>query len=288
MNCEICGNEISKIQSLKGNNIYYCIHCNHFFCDDIKNKKDYSVYKEYEYLLKQLRDKNYGKILKNIKNILPINAVGLEIGSALGWFLRKCTNIGFIMTGIEPIKYNYEKSLSEEYTVISGFFPDCLPENNYKNKFDFIVFNDVFEHIPNVKKTLAACNELLKQSGYLIINLPINTGILYKIASILSLIGDSKPLIRLWQFETESPHLHYFSGKSLKALANKNGYSLLYKFGLNTVDSNFNNTYKRVIGIGNYRKFSAFVIAIITSVCTPLWKFLPKDTKCFIFKKEEQ
>jgi len=112
MNCEICGNEISKIQSLKSNRIYSCAHCYHFFCDDIKNENDYTVYEEYEYLLKQLRDKNYCKILKNIKNILPVNAVGLEVGSALGWFLQKCANNGYMMTGIEPIKCNYERSIT--------------------------------------------------------------------------------------------------------------------------------------------------------------------------------
>jgi len=287
MNCEICGSEIRKISSLKNTHIYSCVHCNHFFCDNIKNENDYNVYEEYEYLLKKLRDKNYSKILKKIRNIIPVNAAGLEIGSALGWFLQKCASNGYIMIGIEPIKYNYEKSLPVEgqYTVINGYFPDCLSAKMHKNKFDFVVFNDVFEHIPDVNKTLTVCNELLKQEGYLIINLPVNTGILFKIASMLALIGNNEPLIRLWQFETESPHLHYFSGKSLKKLANKNGFSLLSGFGLNTVDSNFSNTYMRVIGIGSYGKFSAFVIAIIASICAPLWKFLPKDTKCFIFQR---
>jgi 2-polyprenyl-3-methyl-5-hydroxy-6-metoxy-1,4-benzoquinol methylase len=289
MNCEICGNKIRKILSLKNNRIYSCVYCNHFFCDEIKNENNYTVYKEYEYLLRQLRDKNYNKIMKNIRNILPVNAFGLEIASALGWFLHKCANNGYMMTGIEPIKYNFEKSLSveEAYTVINGYFPDCLPENEYKNKYDFIVFNDVFEHIPDIKETLTACNKFLKQGGYLIINLPINTGILFKIASMLAMIGKNKSLIRLWQFETESPHLHYFSEKSLKTLVNKNGFSSLVEFSLNTVDSGFEDTYKRVIGIGNYGKVSALIIAIITSICTPLWKFLPKDTKCFIFQKEE-
>ena len=171
--------------------------------------------------------------------------------------------------------------------MINGYFPDCLPVNMHKDKFDFIIFNDVFEHIPDVKKTLAMCNELLIQGGYLIVNLPVNSGILFKIASMLALVGNSKTLIRLWQFETESPHLHYFSGKSLKTLANNNGFSSLSEFSLNTVDSSFKNTYRRVAGIGNYGKISAFVIAVITSICTPLWKFLPKDTKCYIFRKKE-
>jgi len=287
MNCKICNSYISKMTILKGHQIFSCAHCNHLFCDDIKEEANYFVYKEYEYLLKRLRDKNYNKILKSLVNILPFNAVGLEIGSSLGLFLKKCSKKGYIMTGIEPNRVNYTESLvfGGEYTVINGYFPECLPLNEYKNKFDFIIFNDTLEHIYDTKEAFRICNEILKQNGYLIINLPLNTGILSKIASMLSLIGNSKSLIRLWQFETESPHLHYFSGKSLKTLANKSGFTILSELSLNTVDSNLRNTYRRVLGIGKYRKISAFIIALVIFICIPLWKILPKDIEFFIFKK---
>jgi 2-polyprenyl-3-methyl-5-hydroxy-6-metoxy-1,4-benzoquinol methylase len=245
------------------------------------------VYEEYEYLLKSIRDKNYNKILKNLPGVLSKNAVGLEVGSALGWFLQKCEDIGYSMLGIEPIKCNYEKSIDEEgSTIINGYFPECLPIEKYANQFDFIVFNDVFEHIPETKKILTVCRKLLKEDGLLIINLPINTGVIFKAASLLKFAGSNKPMIRLWQFETESPHLHYFSSKSLRIITKETGFFTLHEFSLDTVDTDFKNTYKRIMGIGNNTRLYALVIALIVFLGTPLWKILPKDTKCLIFKKE--
>jgi SAM-dependent methyltransferase len=287
MNCEICGKEIKKTFSLNINRVFHCGNCNHYFCGVIVKNGEYRVYEKYEYLLKPLRDKNFDKILKNLSGLLPPNAVGLEVGSALGWFLQKCARIGYSMTGIEPIKCNYEKSLGGGYDVINGYFPECLPTEKYESKYDFIIFNDVFEHIPDAIKTLGACKVLLKQDGYLIINLPISSGVIFKTASLLAKLERSKPLIRLWQFETESPHLHYFSGKSLRKLAKTLGFSTSIEFYMDTVDSNFNNTYKRIKGIGDSAKFYTLIIALITFVGTPLWKVLPKDTKCFIFKNRK-
>ena len=187
------------------------------------------------------------------------------------------------MTGIEPIACNYEKSINSKYTVINGFFPDGLSTKHTKT-FDFIIFNDVFEHIPDLNKVLSACNNLLKPTGLLIINLPMNTGVFYKIAGFLSVLGKKQSLIRLYQFETESPHVHYFSEKSLRKATEKNKFNFVNKFNLHTVVFD-KNIRERVAGIGNMSKLKSLVLTLIILVGVPFLRILPRDTKCFVFKK---
>lgn len=127
MNCVICSSKTKLKYSLKSAQIYSCIDCNHFHCEisNSKNADRYTVYNEYEFALKKLRDKNFTVILNHMLRHVDFGASGLEVGSALGWFLKKATSFGYKMTGIEPIEINYKKSLSDDYTVIHGYFPEC-------------------------------------------------------------------------------------------------------------------------------------------------------------------
>lgn len=283
--CEICGKEGITVCIRLGRDIYFCKKCCHYYCGYADDPEPYSIYEEYGYSIKQLRLKNYRKILKKMHHIIPQNATGLEVGSGFGWFLQEAEKFGYSMYGIEPMEKNYNYSVQHNNCeLINGFFPQDLPDN-LCGKFDFIIFNDVFEHIPNLKNILTTCDNFLKPEGYLIINLPLNTGIMYKISMMLMKLGSFNFLKRLWQFETESPHLYYFSSKSLKKLVCSSGWNAVAEFGLSTVSAGFKSNYKRISGIGNIGKLKSLMLTVCVMVSAPFFKILPKDTKCFIYKK---
>ena len=287
-NCEICGTTSKVSYNRDSIQIYFCEKCQHYYCSELNSSIQYDVYEYYEDSLKQLRIRNFSKIINKMMRILPTGAVGLEVGSALGWFLQESSKAGYSMCGIEPISTNYEKSIKEDmYSVINGYFPQDLPEK-YLGSFDFIIFNDVFEHIPNLQNLIIRCRDYLKDDGYLIINLPMNTGIMYRVASVFAKLGNFHTLERLWQLETESPHLHYFSPTSLKKSTKIAGFLPIFEFSLDTVDLNIKNLYARVSGIGKSSKLKSAVLTCGIMASVPLMKIMPKDIKCFVFKKEKE
>ncbi len=132
----------------------------------------------------------------------------LEVGCAEGWFLQEARYRGMIVCAIEPSPPHAEMSRAKGFDVTDGFFPDDIDASGM---FDFIVFNDVFEHLPNPVSALAQCEELLKPGGVLVLNLPSNCGIFYRLGSLLARVGRPSPLERLWQKGFPSPHLSYFN-----------------------------------------------------------------------------
>lgn len=106
-------------------------------------------------------------------------------------------------------------------SIRQGFFPETLERNE---KFEVIVFNDVFQHIANVESVLAACSTLLKPGGMLVLNLPSSQGAFYRIARFLSRLGCRSFFDRLWQRKLPSPYLHYFSSKNLPKLLENSGF----------------------------------------------------------------
>ena len=287
MKCPLCERDTGETTFLGGYDIHFCKNCNHYFAkSNMDTLQNHNVYESYEYSLEKLRMKNYTTILNVVEKYLTPGASGLEVGSALGWFLKMGSARGYRMTGVEPIIINYEKSLSPEYTVYNGIFPDCLDVNVLSLSFDFIIFNDVREHISDACQLYRDCNTLLKDNGILIINLPMSSDSFFKIARFISLIGRKQSLTRLWQFETESPHLHYYSHKSIVLSAKNNGFTLNKVFSLETLDLNFSSIHERVQGIGKINPFIAKIVSFFIFAGVPLLKILPKDIKCFVFSKE--
>lgn len=281
--CTICSRKVELSMSTQLGKVYHCKKCKHYYCKDLNDSKKYAVYNEYEYLLKKLRLRNFSRIMSRIGKYLPRGARGLEVGSALGWFLEIASDEGYDMVGIEPIKINYDRSLSDKYQVINGFFPQDMPSES--GKFDFIIFNDVFEHIPNLDELVANCSKYLREDGLMIINLPLNTGIMYQIANVMAKLGLKSSYNRLWQFETESPHLNYFSEHSLTKLLRKGRFQFLCSFPLDANYRDYQSNYKRIAGIGNKKRVANRLIAALITLSVPVFDSLPKDIMCICYKK---
>jgi SAM-dependent methyltransferase len=178
--------------------------------------------------LASVRIKNYRLICGELMNQYPNHKCILDVGCSDGLFLDVASKNGLTVTGLEPDSDKAEEARAKgrEFDVIGGFFP--LAKGLQGRKFDVIIFNDSFEHIPNLLQTIDGIKEYLKENGLLIINIPSSDGVIFRIASMFSKCGINSPLDRLWQKGFASPHLHYFNPNNLRLLFESNGFSLRY------------------------------------------------------------
>lgn len=166
--------------------------------------------------LESLRRANFELILDRLEVIRPLRGARiLEIGSAWGWFLEAATRRGAVAHGIEPEAANVELSRAAGHSVELGFFPSDLRD---QGPYDLIVFNDVFEHIPDPAGLGAELERRLAPGGLLVINLPSSDGTIYRIASMFRRLGFASPYERLWQKDFASPHVSYFNPASLRRM----------------------------------------------------------------------
>jgi 2-polyprenyl-3-methyl-5-hydroxy-6-metoxy-1,4-benzoquinol methylase len=174
--------------------------------------------------LERLRRENFRDVLDRIGALVPLSGARLlDVGSAHGWFLEEASARGVRATGVEPEEDVAAGPLSRGLDVRCGYFPDALDE---EETFDVITFNDVLEHIPDARATLAACARLLRPGGVLSINIPNADGLGYRVAGAAARVGVHGPFERFWQYGLPSPHCHYFTRAGLARLVEDNGFAV--------------------------------------------------------------
>jgi 2-polyprenyl-3-methyl-5-hydroxy-6-metoxy-1,4-benzoquinol methylase len=231
--------------------------------------------------LETIRRKNFKFICNIIKEKFPQAKTILDVGCSSGLFLEIARDEGFLVTGLEPAEHLVKETLSRGFDVINGFFPQT--ENLLNKKYDIIVFNDSFEHIPNLQEVLHGIKTYLTDKGCAIINIPTSEGLVFKIASILYKFRIKTPYHRMWQKGFPSPHLHYFNLQNLRKLFENNGFAMHYSSPIQYFT--IQGLWKRISGK------SLFIVSIST------WLFMillypllsiRSDTimACFSLKKE--
>lgn len=269
---------------------YYCESCDYWAAflptaiDDISSYLFSEKNNGHDILsfLDVVRIKNFNEILDKINSSEGTGALKiLDVGCATGLFLKISQDRGHIATGIEPNPVMAKSASEKGFNVVNGYFPAALPPTS---RFDVIIFNDVFEHIPDLNEILINCKIFLEDQGILVINLPNSGGIFFRLAKMLVIVGVPGPWNRLWQVMFNTPHLHYFNSSSLDALLMRHDFvnksEAVYMesvslFGL----------WER-IGIDNSRVLlSKLLLFIFIVAFYPITKFLEKDTFFSIYKK---
>jgi 2-polyprenyl-3-methyl-5-hydroxy-6-metoxy-1,4-benzoquinol methylase len=167
-----------------------------------------------------VRIHNFELICKIIKDRYQQCLTILDVGSSNGLFLKVANKNGFSAAGLEPDIKKCQKSRVQGLEVYEGFFPNA--ESILNKKFDIIIFNDSFEHIPNPLEVIGGIKRhLVPDKGIVIVNLPSSEGLIFKISSMLAEFGMRSPFDRLWQKGFSSPHLHYFNQSNLQQLFKK-------------------------------------------------------------------
>ena len=184
--CDFCKSKNIEIKNRNTeSNLYKCKKCNSlfrkfffpistdysskYFIEDYKNQYG-KTYEEDEENLKALAKSR----LETIKNIKPTGKI-LDLGSAMGFFLKEASLNGYETEGIEISEYaaNYcVKNLNLNVYNVS------LLDFEYKeNEYDIITAWYVLEHIYNFDKLLEKILFSLKDDGIFAFAMPNGNGI---------------------------------------------------------------------------------------------------------------
>lgn len=284
-NCQICGGKLRQKVS-KWN--FYCQNCDYWYANltpTINEGIEIGFDANYLSNLSNIRAKNFNIILKAIKSLCGDSLTILDVGCASGLFMSLAIQEGYKVTGVEPNMdlHNYVKARG--FNVLCGYFPDILSE---KDKYDLIIFNDVFEHIPDINKVLFAVKEHLTEHGILVINLPDSDGFIFQLSKILFLFSFKAPWERMWQTMFSTPHIHYFNKKSLDLLVT--GKYRFTKISKSTPLNSFNTDglWHRISVDKNMTLIRKIFLYCSTLIIYPLSLLLKKDTFFTVYQKNEK
>jgi SAM-dependent methyltransferase len=165
-------------------------------------------------------------------------------------------------------------------SVRVGFFPNVVRPGE---TFDAIVFNDVFEHLPNLSVAMSEIGRILAPNGLLVINLPLATGVFYRIADTLDRMGCHGPFERMWQLDFPSPHRSYFSQNQLSEIARRYGFEECARYSLPSL--RVDGLWERLRYDPNQSVLSAAAMWPLLALVTPFLRFLPPDIGVQIFRR---
>ena len=135
----------------------------------------------------------------------------LDIGCGNGLFLKRMSDVGWFVQGVEPDPQS-ARLASETYgfEICTGTLQDAgFPSN----QFDCITMSHVIEHLRDPLAVLAECRRILKPGGMLVITTPNHQCLGHR------LFG------RRWLGLDPPRHLLLFSRKNLELIAHKAGFS---------------------------------------------------------------
>ncbi|MGJ7917685.1 class I SAM-dependent methyltransferase [Massilia sp. LXY-6] len=235
---------------------------------------------ERELGLKALRQENFRDIVELAGALARPGAHRLlDVGCAHGWFLETARE-RFDVLGIEPDAVVGGRTLARGLPVRQGYFPDALQAGE---SFDIIVFNDVIEHIPDIRAALDACHARLGEGGLLILNLPNSAGFFYRLSKTFAKVGWRSPFERLWQKGLPSPHVHYFRPANLERLVGRHGFACVHSQELPSLRAK--GLLERIRCAGGMSGPSLYLqyVAVLCSI--PLLRLFPSDIIVSVFRK---
>lgn len=281
--CPVCGSPLKVLFKLRFN-VYKCDNCGLLHSDAQFEHSFESALQAgaRDPGLKALRLQNFITIIAKLKAAKGGDLNGLEIGSGNGWWLETCQSQKVGCIGIEPEHVYEDYHQEKKLDVIYGFYPDVSPKK--ANGYDFIIFNDVFEHIPDINSLVESLKQDLADDGILIINIPMSTGFFYRIATLLHKFGMNNSLTRMWQFNFHSPHMNYFNESNMKMLLDKHGFNNTDVFKLKSLD--MQSTKDRMLADKGMSKWKASLMATALKVMKPTIDSSEPDIKAFFFQKK--
>ena len=227
----------------------------------------------------KIAHRNYAFVAKAIQRAMPLSGAKiLDVGCADGGFTELMIANGADSLGLEPDKVAgkeaLDKKLPLELTSFENF--SCL-----EKQYDAIVFNDVFEHMQNPNQVLEKSNTLLKDQGYILVNIPFSSGLIFRLVKAAARIGIGSPYRRIWARGLSSPHVYFYNEKNLTYLFENHKFELVDKGPLVSLAAD--GMYQRVRS--TYGPIMALTISAVAIIFISVSKFFPADVNYLLFKK---
>lgn len=166
----------------------------------------------------------------------------LDIGCGVGWSLLVANENKCKSYGVEPVKTASEYANNTlKVNVINSLFKSSLFK---EHKFDFIMMDQVLEHISNPMEFMQDAFTLLKPGGLFFLACPpldwsrLLTSASYQLPKgIIDYIHRSTYLSKfVFKYDTfcyPEGHINYFSTKAISILANICGAEVLEQYHFN-------------------------------------------------------
>jgi 2-polyprenyl-3-methyl-5-hydroxy-6-metoxy-1,4-benzoquinol methylase len=137
----------------------------------------------------------------------------LDIGCGTGEFLKKISEKGFIVTGVEP--GNNAREYAQNQNEIFVIDEKSMDEKLTPSSYDVITMWHVMEHVYNLNSRISQISKLLSEKGLLIIAVPNSDS------------WDARYYQKFWAAYDLPRHLYHFNQKDIKLLFQKEGYTLV-------------------------------------------------------------
>jgi 2-polyprenyl-3-methyl-5-hydroxy-6-metoxy-1,4-benzoquinol methylase len=222
--CNLCGSSVYRILCSEGfYKILCCSQCELTFLDSQPSDEEInSIYSERYYLNNYLRYQDvrlnyFRERVKEIEKITDGRKI-IDIGCGVGYFLRVAKERGWKVGGVEPSKFAAEYGKNEFGLQIENkHFLDISLKENY----DVVTFWDVIAHTRNPLGHLRLANQILSNSGLVVVKSPNRPQVLFYIASVISKIIESRGLLHI------PAQLYHFTPKTMEKMLDKAGFEIL-------------------------------------------------------------
>lgn len=220
--CKVCKNhdknEFTTKFTKDNVNIVKCNNCGFVFIPPYYRKQiNYTEYKNEDSLNAVIAGNDWLKIQRHklrYKTIRKYCSEGKLFDLGVGWghFLHTGRLLGYEVAGIEMAKmpFTYAKDYLKLPVECIDFF-DYTPKTSY---YDIVTMWDVLEHIDNCDKAVEKCAAMLKQGGYIVIQVP----------QIDSFIAQKHK--ENWQ-AMGLDHVNYFSKKTITNFLESKGFEIV-------------------------------------------------------------
>ena len=219
--CCVCNNTDKQKFSLKYKKedftVVECNNCSFIFVPQYFSKNiSYEDYKDENVLEQVKRGDNWLKSQRHllrykfIKKYQPKGDL-FDLGAGWGHFLYAGQQLGYRVHGIEIAEMPYKYATNQLKLPVEhiNFFNMQIQNQAY----DLITMWDVLEHIPDADEVIKRCNLMLRNNGYVVIQVP----------EIDSLIA--KLLKEKWNM-IGTGHVNYFSKKTIRKLFESHGFKV--------------------------------------------------------------
>jgi len=174
-----------------------------------KTKTQYKIIKENNF--------TYRHLIKYINKYLKDGCKILDIGCGAGTLDLYFASKGFNVTGIDISKnaiHTCNKSKENFYFPNLKFKVDDFQNSKLKEKYEFIIFTEVIEHLEKDDIQLKKINGLLKPGGILFLSTPSSNAPMYRMG-----FADD--------FDKKVGHLRRYNKKKIIKLVKDNNFKII-------------------------------------------------------------
>jgi len=181
--------------------------------------------------------KNLINFLKDKINMQAGDKV-LDVGSGLGFTIKRLMDTGYDAYGVEPssifVNFAIEKNQIPNTRIYTSVFEEAL----INSKFNLILFQAVFEHLPNPFQSLEKALNLLVPGGKIFIEVPNAKWLIGRLYNLYYKLSGTDYVTNLSPMHIPY-HLYEYSLKTFQKSALAEKYNIFFYQYWNCYDSKY-------------------------------------------------